>query len=114
MKIMGAYTGIGYYIINAPAPADLLKYPAVKINGTVGYYQVSWDLFPQYQNLNLATATADGTNTTFKGSAPSFSFGAGVDYPLGFYGLSVSGEASYLYLNFKNVAWYNSVNQEVV
>ena len=31
-----------------------------------------------------------------------------------FGGLVLSGEASYLHLNFTNVAWYNSVDQEVV
>ncbi|MDF1543823.1 MAG: hypothetical protein P1R58_01830, partial [bacterium] len=50
----------------------------------------------------------------FKGNAPGLSAGFGMDYPLNFYGLSFGADMSYFYLNFTNVAWYNSIDQEVV
>lgn len=114
MKVIGFYGGVDYFLLNPPAPKQELAGPSVKIGGNVGYYQVNWDLFPQSQNLNLSTATYDGTNAAFKGNAPGFSLNAGVDYPVGAFGLSLCGEASYFYLNFTNVAWYNSADQEVV
>lgn len=114
ISVYGFYGGLSYYLLNPPVPKQELVGPSVKIGGNVGYYQVNWDLFPQSQNLNLSTSEPDGTNTTFKGTAPGFSLSAGVDYPVGMFGLSLCGEASYLHLNFSNVAWYNSADQEVV
>ena len=38
----------------------------------------------------------------------------GGDYPLKFWGLLLGADMSYLYLNFKNVSWYNSADQEIV
>lgn len=114
IKTLGFFTSLSYYVKNAPKPAQPSNGLSAYVGGSVGYYQVSWDLFPEYQNLNLSTAAPDGANTTFKGSAPGFSANVGVEYPIRFGGLVLSGEASYLHLNFTNVAWYNSVDQEVV
>ncbi|MBK7141558.1 MAG: hypothetical protein IPH75_05720 [bacterium] len=114
IKVYGAYTGVSYSIWNPRSAGDVLNGGSAWITGNVGYYQVNWDLFPQYENLNLSTATPDGANTTFKGNAPGFSIGGGVDYPVGFGGLTFAAEANYLHLNFSNVAWYNSADQEVV
>ncbi|PWB69199.1 hypothetical protein C3F09_10520 [candidate division GN15 bacterium] len=114
IKTLGVFTSLSYYVKNAPKPAQLPTGLSVYVGGSAGYYQMNWDLFAEYQNLNLSTAVPDGANTTFKGSAPGFSANLGVEYPIRFGGLVFSGEASYLYLNFTNVAWYNSVDQEVV
>lgn len=114
MQVYGAYTGVNYSIWNPRAVGEVVNGGSAWVSGTVGYYQVNWDLFPQYENLNLSTASPDGTNTTFKGNAPGFSIGAGIDYPVGFGGLSFAAEANYLHLNFNNVAWYNAADQEVV
>ncbi len=114
IKTYGFYTSLSYYLKNAPKPAQLPTGLSVFVGGTAGYYSMSWDIFPEYQNLNLSTATTDGANTTFKGSAPGFSAHFGVEYPIRTGGLVLTGEASYLYLNFTNVAWYNSIDQEVV
>jgi len=114
VKVYGVTTGLQYYLMNAPDPKDEIFKPSVRVNGVVGYYHAAWDLWPEYENLNLATGTADGTNTTFEGNAPGVSLGLGADYPLNFWGLAFSADFSYLYLNFTNVAWYNSQDQEVV
>ena len=114
IKTLGFYTSLAYYLKNAPKPGTPTTGISLFVGGTVGYYQTSWELFAEYQNLNLSTAVPDGSNSTFKGSAPGFSANLGVDLPIQFGGLVLSGEASYLHLNFGNVAWYNSVDQEVV
>lgn len=114
IKVYGAYTGVNYSIWNPRIAGQELIGGSAWVTGTVGYYQVNWDLFPQYENLNLSTATPDGVNAEFKGNAPGFSLGVGLDYPIGLAGLAFGAEASYLHLNFNNVAWYNAADQEVV
>ncbi len=114
IKVYGAYAGVNYSIWNPRSAGAVLNGGSAWVSGNAGYYQVNWDLFPQYENLNLSTATPDGTNATFKGNAPGFSIGAGFDYPVGFGGLAFAAEANYLHLNFTNVAWYNEADQEVV
>ncbi len=110
----GINTGLKYYITNPPQPQKPVKDISFHIGGTVGYYWTNWDLWQEFENLNLATSTPVPENTTFKGSAPSFSLGFGVDYPLNFLDLALGADFSYLYLNFTNVAWYNSQDEEIV
>ncbi len=114
ISVFGAYAGIYYYAMNPPTPAERQVRPALKFGGTAGYYRVKWDLWPEYQNLNLSTSIPDGSNIAFEGSAPGFSAVVSGEYPLKFHNLSVCAELNYLYLNFKNVAWYNNREQEVV
>ncbi len=114
IKVYGAYTGINYSIWNPRLAGQEIIGGSAWLTGTIGYYQVAWDLFAEYQNLNLATAAPEGTNAEFKGNAPGFSLGVGLDYPIGFAGMAFAAEANYLHLNFNNVAWYNSADQEVV
>lgn len=113
ISVIGGYTGVQFYLMNAPAPGHPLRGISAWIGTSAGFYSASWKVFQQYQNLNLSTSSPDGTNATFKGSAPGFSVDLGLEYPI-FSGLTVAGDANYLYLNFKNVAWYNTTNQEVV
>lgn len=112
--VWGVTSGIQYYLCNPPSKSDLVDRLAVRVGGSVGYYQTSWDLWDGYQNLNLATSDPVGLNTTFKGTAPAFSVNAGVDYPLSFLNMVLGADVSYLYLNFTNVAWYNQSDEEVV
>lgn len=114
LQVFGVTTSLQYYLINAPSVGNKLSKYSVRLSGTVGYYMASWDLWPEYENLNLSTSVPAGDNATYKGTAPGFSFGLGVDYPLGFAGLGLAMDASYLYLNFGNVAWYNDNNEEIV
>lgn len=114
IKVVGFITGMDYYISNRPSKDHYLESMALRISGSVGYYIASWDLWNSFQNLNLSTSTPAPTNTTFKGTAPGLSLGMGADYPLNFQNFSLGVDFSYLYLNFKNIAWYNSIDQEVV
>jgi len=114
IQVYGASTSLYYYVLNPPQPVTMLNGLSVRVGGSVGFYSVSWDLWPEYENLNLSTSEPVNTNTTFKGTAPGFSFGLGMEYPLNFFNLAISSDASYLHLNFTNVAWYNTQDEEIV
>ena len=114
ITVFGIYTGFQYYLLNPPDNERQLTSLALKAVTTVGYYGVSWDLWQQFENLNLSTSLPEGENMTFKGSAPGITIGLGADYPLNFHGMVFGAEVQYMYLNFKNVAWYNDQDQEIV
>lgn len=114
IKVVGFHTGLQYYLLNPPSPQTKLSKLAIRMNGAVGMYSASWDLFSQFENLNLSTASPASTNTTFKDDAIGFRFGLGLDYPLKFGGLNLAVESEYLALNFDQVAWYNQQNNEVI
>jgi len=114
IQVYGVSTGLQYFLMNPPKPTAAVQEPTVRLNATVGYYHAKWDLWDDYENLNLATSTSTGSNTTFEGTAPGFSLGFGGDYPLNFFGLAFGADFSYLYLNFTNIAWYNSQDEEIV
>lgn len=114
LQVFAVTTGLQYYLWNPPQTALKLTGLAARIGGSIGYYTVDWDLWPEYENLNLATNAPVAANTTFKGTAPGFSFGFGLDYPLGLLDMGLSMDASYLHLNFGNVAWYNTTGDEVI
>ena len=114
IRVFGVSTSIQYYLLNPPFPQETQSNLALRLVGSVGYYQAGWDIWSEYQNLNLATSAPISENTTYKGTAPGFSFGVGADYPLKVFNLALGVDFTYLYLNFKNVAWYNAQNQEVI
>jgi hypothetical protein len=114
INVMGLYTELSYYVINPPHKVDQLTGLALKVGGSVGYYFASWELWNQLENLNLSSALPDGENITFKGTAPAFTVKVGAEYPVGIMGLVMGISGDYMYLNFKNVAWYNSQDEEVV
>lgn len=114
VTLYGASTSLYYYVFNPPKPVNHLSGLSLRVGGTVGFYGVSWDLWPEYENLNLSTSEPVNSNAQFKDNAPGFSFGVGVEYPLNFWDLAISTDASYLYLNFNQVSWYNSQDEEIV
>ncbi|MBU8933775.1 MAG: hypothetical protein KOO62_07185 [candidate division Zixibacteria bacterium] len=114
IKVYGFSTGINYFLKNSPQPGTPIQSISIRLNSTVGLYNASWDLWNEYENLNLATSVPIEGNTTFKGSAPGISFNVGVDYPLNLFNLALCADAGYFYLNFKNIAWYNTQGDEVV
>jgi len=114
LQVYGFTTGLQYYLVNHPELSGALNNIAVRIGGTAGFYQVSWKLWNEYENLNLSTGLSTGSNTTFKDNAPGFAMNLGVDYPLNFHNMAIGVDLSYLYLNFDKVAWYNTQNEEVV
>lgn len=114
LTVWAVSAGVQYYLTNPPSTTEKINQLGLRVGTTVGWYSVSWDLWPEYQNLNLATSATAGVNTTYKGNAPGFSLNLGADYPLGFLDMAISGDIDFLYLNFSNVAWYNLQKEEVV
>ncbi len=114
ISVYGFSTGVSYYFMNPPQANQPVKNFSLFANGTIGFYHASWDLFNEYQNLNLSTSTTEGENATYTGTAPGFSFNMGVEYPISMGGLMFGAKAGYFHLNFSNVAWYNGQNEEVI
>lgn len=114
IQVWGITTGVQYFVFNPPTVNEQLTKLAVRIGGAVGYYQASWDLWENYQNLNLATSAPEETNITYKGTGVGFSVNLGGDYPVKWNGLVIGADISYLKLNFKNISWYNGQDEEVV
>ena len=100
---------IPVYVIGEPSSKL-----SIKATGSVGYYQVNWDVWDGYENLNLSTSLPSGTNTTYSGSAPGVTMGMGIEYPTNLFGMVFGFDFRYLYLNFNNVGWYNSLDQEII
>jgi len=114
IQVIGFTTGFQYFLLGKPVPAKKLTNLAVRVGGSVGYYAATWDLWSEYQNLNLATSTSEDKNISYKGTAPGFFFNVGVDYPLNLWDLGLGVDMGYMILNFDNVAWYNSSDEEII
>ena len=114
VSVWGVSTGIQYYVKNNPQPASKLTKLAIRTGVNVGYYVATWDLFDQYENVNLTTGIDEGQNIAFKGTSLGFSFNVGVDYPINLWDMSLGVDANYLMLNFDNIAWYNAQDQEII
>lgn len=114
IQVFGASTGIQYYLMNPPKVGASAKDLSVRVGAAVGYYQVKWDLWDEYQDLNLATNTTDASSATFQDSGPGFFMNVGIDYPTKVWNLVLGVDMCLQYLEFDNVAWYNSSEQEVV
>lgn len=114
VSVWGVTTGVQLYLTNHPKPATGLTGLAIRSGVNAGYYVAKWNLFDQYQNVNLSTGLDEGQNIAYKGSTLGFSFNLGADYPINLWDMSLGLDASYLLLNFGNVAWYNLQDEEIV
>ena len=114
LSVFGVSTGVQYYLTNPPVIGEPSSKLSIKATGSVGYYQVNWDVWDGYENLNLSTSLPSGTNTTYSGSAPGVTMGMGIEYPTNLFGMVFGFDFRYLYLNFNNVGWYNSLDQEII
>lgn len=114
VKVYGAYAGIGWFAVNPPKQGSQPDSWSFRVNGTAGFYVADWELWQDFVDLNLATGLSSGSSATFRGTAPGFTIGGVVEYPVSVLGLVASGELQYLYLNFDNVAWYNSSDEEII
>jgi len=114
VSVWGVTTGVTYYPFTKPTPTSQLDGLALRVGGTIGWYQCSWQVWDEYQSLNLSTGLSQTDNIEFAGSSIGFSGVIGADYPLKWKNVALGLEVGYLYLNFANVAWYNSSDQEIV
>ncbi|HOP07186.1 MAG TPA: hypothetical protein PLF13_07845 [candidate division Zixibacteria bacterium] len=114
MWLLGFTTGAWYYPFEHPTVRNGLTKLSLRVGGNVGFYTVNWDLWDEYASLNMATENVAGNNISFKGTTLGFNVGVGGDLPIKFWGLTLGAEVAYQYLNFTNVAWYNTTDQEII
>jgi len=114
ISVYGINANLQYYFYNAPVNGVGLTKLAARVGFGAGWYEAKWDLWQTYQNLNLSTSTPTGDNTTFKDNSIGLNFNVGIDYPLNKWDLGLGLDFGYQYLNFDQVAWYNSADEEVV
>ncbi|MCH7690307.1 MAG: hypothetical protein IIA17_04590 [candidate division Zixibacteria bacterium] len=114
IKVYGLTSAVYFYLTNPPSSRNHLTNLAIKLGAGIGFYQVSWNVWDEYENINLSSSLPAAINATFKDSNIGLTLNAGAEYPLNFGSMSLGVDVNYLYLNFNNVAWYNSQDQEVV
>ncbi|UCE23212.1 MAG: hypothetical protein JSU74_07855 [Candidatus Zixiibacteriota bacterium] len=114
VSLYGASTGLQYYFYNPPTLSGELNGVALRAGAGVGFYKAQWEVWQDYQNLNLATSLTEATDAKFGDQAIGFSFGFGADFPTRVWNLVLGLDFQYLYLNFDNVAWYNDWDQEII
>ena len=114
VKVYGITTGLDYYLMNPPKVTGELNDLAIRAGVGVGFYKASWDVWEEYQNLNLATDMSDGSTASFEDQGVGFSMHLGVDYPTRIFNLVLGVDLGYLYLNLDNVAYYNSHDEEII
>lgn len=114
VQVYGFSSGFHYYLMNTPDKFGKLHNIAVKANMTAGYYFASWELWEGYTGYNLSTNSGSDIGGKLTGSAPGVSLGLSLEYPTPLAGLVLEGSASYFYLNFSKMKWYNDNNEENV
>ena len=114
ISVFGARTGLQFYLLGHPTKAAGVKSPCLRLGGSVGWYQATWNLWPEYRNLNLSTSAPETENIAFEDSGPGFGANLGLDYPLPWTGFAIGVDCGYLYLNLDKMAWYKSSEQEIV
>jgi len=114
ISVFGITTGVQYYLKNRPNKTGELEKMAVRVGGGAGFYKAKWEVWEDYQDLNLATNYTDASSEAFEDQTLAFNVNVGIDYPTQAFGLILGVDLGYLFLKFDNVAWYNTWDQEVV
>lgn len=114
VQVYGVSSGFNYYLLNGPDKAGVLHNIAAKAKFSAGYYFASWELWEGYTGYNLSTSSYGDITGKLTGSAPGVSLGLSLEYPTPLAGLVIEGSASYFYLNFTKMKWYNDNNEENV
>lgn len=114
VQVYGAMTGVQYYVTNPPSVTGEMKDIALRVGAKVGFFKAKWDVWEDYENLNLSTSTAEASTASFEDQGIGLSFHVGADYPTRLWDLVLGVDMGYLYLNFDNVAWYNEQDDEIV
>lgn len=113
VKVFGVKAGFDYYIYNKPDKMGVINSLSFRLGFEGGYYFSNWDIWQGSSSYNLATQTYDANTSAMEGNAAGFAVSIGADYPIRFFGLLVGVDASYIFLNFKNVHGYNNVGEEL-
>lgn len=114
ITVYGVSTGLQYYFMNPPSPTGQFNNLALRGGASVGFYKAKWDVWEDYQNLNLATSTSEPSTESFEDQTVGFSAVLGLDYPTRIFNLVLGVDFGYQYLNFDNVAIYNEADEEII
>jgi hypothetical protein len=113
VKVYGITAGVDYYILNPPDNKGVFNTLAVRVGAGGGYYMSKWEIWEGNTSFNLATDTYDANDGKYESNAPGFNVSLGLDYPVRFFGMTLSADASFLFLNFTNVHGYNDLGEEL-
>jgi len=113
VQVYGISGGFDYHLTNPPDNDGLVNGLNVRVGGGGGIYFSKWEIWNGANSFNLSTAIPEQNIDPLNGTAPGFSVWLGTDYPTGLFGLLLSGNVSYLYLNFNNVYSYNDIDEEL-
>ncbi|MEW5925027.1 MAG: hypothetical protein AB1746_13665 [Candidatus Zixiibacteriota bacterium] len=113
VQVWGLTSGIDYHLLNAPDNEGIVNGFNVRIGGGAGVYFSKWEVWSGANSFNLSTSLEELNIEPLKGTAPGFSAWIGADYPVGFFGMLLSANVNYLYLNFSDVHSYNDFDEEL-
>jgi hypothetical protein len=114
VQVYGFAGQIEHYLLGSPDNKGKLHQMAVKIGGGAGYYFASWQLWDGFTGFNLSTGEPETIDAKLTGSSPGFTGLVAAEFPVKVAGLVLEGSLRYLQLNFTNMRWYNSNNEETV
>lgn len=98
VDVYGFNAGLDYYLLNGPDDLGKINNLALKLGAGAGIYMTRWNIWQ-----------ADDTDSEpLKSNSPGFWFAAGLEYPAPILGLVMAGDLRYFYLNFSDLASYNS------
>ena len=113
VQVYGLTAGVDYHLLNPPDNMGIVNGFNVRVGGGGGVYFSKWEVWNGANSFNLSTSVLEENVDPLKSIAPGFSAWVGADYPIGFFGLLVSANVSYLYLNFNDVHSYNDIDEEL-
>jgi len=114
VQVYGIAGDLDYYLVNPPGADGQLNNLSFKVGGGLGYYFARWQVWEGFTGFNLTTGVPEVIDGKLKGSAIGVSLQVSAEYPIKLGGLVMEGSARYLYLNFTDMKWYNSYNEETV
>jgi hypothetical protein len=103
VSVYGLKVGFDYFLTNPPDQSGTIPGLAVKVGGGGGIYMASWKLW----------SADDQDSEPLKANAPGFWIHGGLEYPTNVMGLVLAADASYFFLNFKNLDSYNQAGGEL-
>jgi hypothetical protein len=114
VQVYGIAGNVDYFLTNPPDADGQLTNLSFKIGAGLGYYFANWEVWDGFTGYNLATGEPEVINGELEGQALGVSLQLAAEYPINLGGLVLESSAKYLYLNFTDMKWYNSYNEETV
>ena len=113
ITVIGASGNLGYFLLNKPSKAGVLKGLAIEAVGSAGFYFSKWQLWQGSGNINLSTGLFEQVGGDLTDQSPSFSGALRFTVPTNLFGTAIALEGGYQYLKFTNPSWKNALNEEI-